>query len=379
MNTWTRLSSKLSLFSKPQSGPIGLDIRTHSLNMVQVVVDGKSEKPVVHVAVSLPLPCSSAELLASPALFKKTVSSALKSYPFIGKRCVTTLPANKVRLKHLSFEQQPKQDEMQAILPRLRELLGDKLETSVIDYIPIRPEHEMQVSRSAIVAITARSDMNTYLDLLASCGVDVDAIEVGPLAIRRLIAAMNPDDQHTKIMAMNVGRKKSYLTVIWGRRILLDREIAFGLETMVDAVASELNITKQAASDLLDKYGFELSADQQSVAVEHDQQDMVRMLNDIVMPIFTTLSGRIRDVLLYTASETRGGGIDAIYLLGSITHWQGIDARLQQILSVPVQVIDPLYGFESKTSPIIPDLQHDEMSGIAVATGMALRGVMTDV
>lgn len=380
MSAWDRLTNKLSIFSKPKVGPIGLDIRSHSLNMVQVVIDKKSLKPRVHVAVSLPLPCSSAELFASPALFKKTICGALKLHPFIGKRCVTTLPANKVRLKHISFEQQAKQSDMQAMLPRLQELLGNKLESSVIDYIPIRPEHEKQLSRSAIIAITERTDMNAYLGLLDSCQIDVDAVEIGPLAIRRLIAAMNPEQQQAKVMTMNVGRQKSYLTVIWGRRILLDREVAFGLDNVVNVVAAELDITEQDASDLLDKYGFELPGNpDRAVDIDSDQKDMTRMLNDIVMPLFTTLASRIRDVLLYTASETRGGGIDVIYLLGSITHWHGIDARLQQILSMPVQVIDPLYGFEWKNNPQTPSEKHDDMSSIAVATGMALRGVITNV
>lgn len=375
MSAWAKLFSKITLPSKHnQRGPIGFEIRSHSLNIVQVFLDGNSSKPKVLAAVSLPLTCSYEELLASPALFKKMIADALKAHPFVGKRCVSTLPAHKVRLKHIAYEQKPNQDHMQAILPSLRELLGKKLESSVIDTIPIRSEYANTLSRSAIVAIADRADVDNYLGLLAGCGLEVDALEVGPIAIRRLITAMNPDEEQSKILTMNVGQEKTFLTIIWGRRILLDREVLFGLTTLVNAVATELNVSEEDASDLLDKHGFELSKD-----LAADQQAMVGVLRDIVLPLVTKLSDKIRDVLLYMASETRGEGVDSIFLLGSIAHLRGPDTLLQQMLSVPVQVINPLYGFEMEGEQGSVDINQDEISGIAVATGMALRGLVSNV
>jgi len=375
LSVWSNLFTKNGLFPKSkQFGPIGLDIRSHSLNMVQVSWDSESRKTTIHVAISLPLPCSVEELLASPSQFKKIIADTLKNYHFVGKRCVSTLPTNHVKLKHINYTQQKNQDNNEAILSFLRELLGEKLESSVIDIIPIRAEYEKQLSRQAIVAIADRSDVEHYLGLLDRCGIDVDAIEVGPIAIRRLIVAMNPNEKQSKILTINVGQDSTYLTLIWGRRILLDRKVAFGTNTIVDAVVKELDISKAVANTLLDKYGFEQPAN-----LTADQQNMAQVLHDIEIPIITILSMSIRDVLLYAASETRGGGIDSIYLLGAIRRWQGSDALLQKSLSVPVKVIDSLYGFELGNGLHGPDIKNDDLSGIAVATGMALRGLITNV
>jgi len=362
-----------------QVGAIGLDIRASCLNMVQMSMKGEGSMPTIRAVVSLPLPCDREELLASPKVLKKLISGALKEHGFLGKRCISTLPANKISIRNMSFELKTEhEDDMQALYPRLRELLGDKLNSSVIDYIPIRPENKKQLSRSALVAITERSDVDTYLNLIDQCGLEVDVLEVGPLAIRRLVAGMSPDDHNSKLLVMNVGETKSYLTVIWGRRILLDKEVPFGRNSIISALVKELTITESAAERLLSKYGFDTACDDEANAQadEVDHLDMVRMLGEIVTPIVTELGGKIREVLLYTAAETHGGGIDSIYLMGSIAHFKGVDTLLSRILSERIDVINPFYGFKGDGKQQHSVSNNVDVSSIAVATGMSLRGLI---
>lgn len=359
-------------------GPIGLEVRAYSLNMVQMALKKDTGLPFIRAAVSLTLPCAREELLASPKMLSRLINDALKENKFIGKRCVSTLPADKVSLRNMSYDRPANIDDMQAIYPRLRELLGDKLDSSVIDLIRIRPHNEKQISRSALVAITSRTDVNSYLNLLGGCGLDVDAIEVGPLAIRRLISGMNPTDQQSKFLVINVGHHKAFLTVIWGRRILLDKEVNFGSDTVVAAVAKELHMSEQAALDLVNKYGFNVRAPTEEIVHidQAEEKDMSRMLSEIATPVLTGLTAKLRDVLMHTAAETRGGGIDCIYLLGSVAHWTGIDTLLHRILIEPIKVIDPFYGFDAQQDQQSFNSESEEASSIAVATGLSLRGMI---
>jgi len=74
------------------------------------------------------------------------------------------------------------------------------------------------------------------------------------------------------------------------------------------------------------------------------------------------------------ASETRGGAIEQIYLLGSLARIAGIDQLLRTHLSIPVKTINPFYGFSVRSSNnMVDDL--GPLAGIAVATGLALRGI----
>ena len=77
-------------------------------------------------------------------------------------------------------------------------------------------------------------------------------------------------------------------------------------------------------------------------------------------------------MLIYTASETQGTGIDKIYVLGGVSRWQGVDTYLSKLISRPVTKIHPFFGFQVNDSSMqISEL--DPISGISVATGLSLR------
>ena len=79
-----------------------------------------------------------------------------------------------------------------------------------------------------------------------------------------------------------------------------------------------------------------------------------------------------QNVLVYIASETRGGSVEQIYLLGSLARLSGIDQVLDNLISIPVKTINPFIYFsrEHETNKF-DDL--GPVSGIAVAAGLALR------
>ncbi|MEQ8663814.1 MAG: pilus assembly protein PilM, partial [Gammaproteobacteria bacterium] len=123
---------------------------------------------------------------------------------------------------------------------------------------------------------------------------------------------------------------------------------------------------------LLERYGIGLAA-----PPEEGGSAFAGALQDILKPVFRGLADQVRKMLVYTAAETRGGAIDRIYLLGSIARWPGVDALLQDMVAVPVETINPFYGL-----PVTPGAPLEQpfasLPGIAVAAGLALRGMVGD-
>jgi Tfp pilus assembly PilM family ATPase len=98
-------------------------------------------------------------------------------------------------------------------------------------------------------------------------------------------------------------------------------------------------------------------------------------MSEILKPCFLTLVEEIKRVCLYAAAETRGGAVAKVYLLGSIARWPGSDCLLSTMTGVEVNKIpDPLSSFA-------PDADGQACTGqilgpeLAVATGLALRGM----
>jgi Tfp pilus assembly PilM family ATPase len=69
--------------------------------------------------------------------------------------------------------------------------------------------------------------------------------------------------------------------------------------------------------------------------------------------------------------------VDQIYLLGSAGRYPGVDRLMQQLLSIPVEVLNPFRTFRSP----IPAASLDRLmpiAGIALACGLGLRGLHHD-
>jgi type IV pilus assembly protein PilM len=367
--------------SKKIQSAIGFDLGTEKLNMVQISKDKNTGEPKVHAALSDYHDASYDVLLSEPETMKSLIKRSLLKMPFSGRIVVSTMPNSRLQLLFLDYHCQQGQNEGEALYAAMGHRIGKDLRDFVIDYTPIKPTAGEKQERMALVAMAKRQDVDLYLELLMGCGLQVAALEIGPVAIRRLITAMSREESPEKVVAINFGTQKSYLTVIWNGDILLDREMNFGLESILRAIGQTLEIDHKVALKMIHDYGLSPAAeiktldsllDEEQSLVE--DEDIKKVLYDILAPTFAQLANEIREVLLYIASETRGGAVEHIYLLGSVARLRGLDQIIDEYMSIPVSTLNPFYGFSSETSMgDFSDL--GPLSGIAVATGLALREI----
>ena len=357
-----------------QANPIGLDFGREKLNMVQVDFNGN--RPVIRAACSDYHNSNIESFISEPKTLQPFLKLALKNYAFKGRKVVSSMPSSQLKLLFLNYRCNHSKNESEALLAALNDRIGNEINDSIIDYIPINPDAGEHAERIALVAVAKQQDVEAYLDLLSHCGLEVIALEIGPLAIKRLISLMSKQDNTQKTLTLNFGTEKSYLTVLWEGNILLDREINFGMNSVLKSASEGLEIKPEAALNLLHQYGLsntDTENDEDQFNPDFIDNDIRFAINEILKPPFINLASEIRDVLVYVASETRGGAIEQIYLLGSLARLSGIDQLIDAQLSIPVRTIDPFYGLDVRT----PETTLDDLgplAGIAVATGLALRG-----
>ena len=357
-----------------KANPIGLDFGREKLNMVQVDFNGN--RPMIRAACSDYHNSNIESFISEPKTLQPFLKSALKNHSFKGRKVVSSMPSSQLKLLFLNYRCNHSENESEALLAALNDRIGNEINDSIIDYIPINPDAGEHIERIALVAVAKQRDVEAYLDLLSQCGLEVIALEIGPLAIKRLISLMSKQDDTQKTLTLNFGTEKSYLTVLWEGNILLDREINFGMNSVLKFASEGLEIKPEAALNLLHQYGLsntDTENDEDQFNPDFIDNDIRFAINEILKPPFINLASEIRDVLVYVASETRGGAIEQIYLLGSLARLSGIDQLIDAQLSIPVRTIDPFYGIDVRTpETTLNDL--GPLAGIAVATGLALRG-----
>jgi type IV pilus assembly protein PilM len=344
--------------------PIGIDFAGASLNMLQIAPSAHG--PLVRAAVSLPYPLPRAELLADARALKSFVRTALASAPFAGTDVVAALAPADVRILPLTVNVPHGQTEQQAVARAVREQLGAQAAESVVDYYQVRSADSGSNERQVLAAVAQRAAVLAYLDCLCSAGLTPAALDIGPTAIARLLA-MHQQDYEESVLLINFGLHKSFLTVIWGRRLMLDREIDFGETQLVDKLARALKLAPEIALALLREHGTGARVPVGSVA-----QDIGRTIGEILHPEFTALAEELLRTQVYVASRTRGSAVSRVYLNGSAARYAHIPERVAAMINLPVNVLDPFQAFGAMDGfTPQPGITH----GIALAAGLALREV----
>lgn len=357
-----------------RTGSIGVECALHALHLVQLSADAAGEI-CLHAHASLDYPCDRDELFSRPREFRALIRSALAQGNFRGRAVVTTLPSTDVKIMPVSYQLAEGAADDAAVLDALLHRLDGDLQDYVIDYLPVRAEQGMD-ERMAIVAVARRERVIGYLELLRRSGLDVRHLEIGPAAIRRLIGALGAQGEHRNVLAVNFGRESSFLTVISGARLLFDQEIPLGENSLLELVASTLEMTVAATRRLVMMNSLDPWIKTARGLPAGVDREASLTLQEIVKPAFLKLTEELNRTLIYAASQTRGEPVSRIYLLGSLARWRGVDAFLNSLVRLDVRTLpDPLQVFCKATrTPALPG-SSTALPEIAVATGLALNGL----
>ena len=359
------LVQRLGALLKPQRcAPIGLEVALEKLHMVQLEASSSGRR--IRAAVSLPLPCSREALLADPAQFRALVRRALGRRPFSGRQVVSCLPPSDVRVMTLSYQRVSGEDDAVTIVRQLRERLKTELDSAVVDYVGIRSDSADAIERSAIVAVAQRERVLAYLAAIRSAGLEPVALDIGPAALARLVSALDTGERYPNALLINFAQEKSYMSVIWGRRLILDREFDFCESRLVARLCKTLDMPRDTVLRLL----YERSIGEPGNA---GTDAIAQTIGEVLRPEFSMLAAEVNKTLIYTASKTRGQSVERVYLSGSVARYPDAAEVIQGMISIPVEVVNPFNVFAARPdAAILKEL--DPIAGIGLATGLALRG-----
>ncbi|MBT8132585.1 MAG: hypothetical protein KJO35_09980, partial [Gammaproteobacteria bacterium] len=208
---WTRQQK-----NKVITGPIGIDLALERMHLVQLTRDSDNSI-AVNARASVAYPASRDEVFGSGSELTGLLRAALRSGSFSSRRAVVALPGGKFRTMSVAYQLKPGQSESKILKNLMQDRLDGDLADYVIDFIPVRARSR-DADRVALVAASPREPVIEFLEAIRKAGLSVDALEIGPLSIRRLIGAlpeMTPDDN---VVVVNTGLTTTYVTVLAGRR-----------------------------------------------------------------------------------------------------------------------------------------------------------------
>ncbi|WP_373096692.1 pilus assembly protein PilM [Zhongshania sp.] len=366
-----RFLNKLPRWSSARNSysAIGLELMDEAVNLVQFSVD--DGVPRASAAATVVFDGGREDLIASPERLKQLLKPVLAK-DFKGTRVHSCLPPEYFKLMYVNYRLNKAQNEAEAITNQMRERLTGDLADYVIDYLPVRTQSS-NAENLALVSVSPRDAVIRYLEFLRKAGLTADALEIGPVALNRLLAVTSSSSERDNHLSITFGQEKTYLSVHSGRRLLLDREVALGEVQVIDQLCQALEVDQAFAKRMLYRelnLGVDDQFDAQALLEEHSDT-----LIQILKPLFVKLVDEINRAMSYTASQTRGEPIRHIFLLGSAAHWPLAGHLLSTLVKIPVHVLYPIARYDALQKFLnIPDHLHDHC--LAVASGLALRGLV---
>jgi len=345
---------------------VGLHLGGERLNVAQMRETASGL--AFRAAASVDIGCTREEMLAQPRWLKQVVKRVWAEHPFSGKDVVACMPHDQLKVFSVNYTAAEGQSDAQAITREIRERLNGNTDGMVVDFVSVRQADSDDPSKEAVVAAATREHVIAYLELLSGAGLTVTALDIGPTALTRVVpwAGKSPGGDMRNVLLINFGSACSYLTVMWGRRLMLDRAVEFSERCLLSRMKTVLDLTEQTAKQLLLKHGFAAAPGAEG------NGEFSAALKEVLRPQFLALKAEVSKTLIYAASKTRGETVDKIFLVGGVARCPGIAELMSQDLSKTVEVLNPFSIFPHR-------LTQEELavlwphSGVAVATGLALR------
>lgn len=339
-------------------GAIGVEFSLEYLHLVQLAHGASGVR--LHACASAPLPSPFEDLLEAPQEFRKLVQGTLAKARFSGRRCVVAMPSSLTRVMSVNYQVNPGQGEAAAIGQLLKDRIGDVLADFVVDYLPIHPDSNSR-DRASLIAMCRKDTVLRYLDLLRGCHLKPEVMEIGPVAVKRLVDSIQGPGAESAALVVNCGRARSFLTLISRGRVLSDDVVDFGEDTVMEQLARALDMDTEMAFGMLQE--AELGASR--------PDPHTRTVLEIIRPELNKLVREIERGLVYAASESRGVDDAKVFLIGSLARWHGADVLLTDLVRHEVKTIpDPLQPFLRVGVDVTPESGRPEL---AIAAGLALR------
>lgn len=346
---------------------VGLDIGTHSIKLVVMDKAGGRQK-ITHAVkqdiypdldqFDLDGPKRSVAVPALSEAFKKagiTPRKVRNLYSNIGGAQVS---AKEISAVHLDDEEMAS-----AMLLEARKHIPLDGSQTVIDYQILGDDPKASDKVRVLIAATTKKLYDAHVEILKDLELRPGVMDIDQLASINayMIGRELPEDG--VVVFLNLGCRKTNLTVIGRKDLFFTREIGFAGHAFTETLSKKMSIRYSEAEKIKLEQG--VSPD---IAVEEDSGGEAKpMLRMAEKSAIDKMADEISRSLRYYVKETGQSMFQKLVLTGGTAALKGLPESIKDKFNATVEVYDPLSenGYEGNK---------EFGPQFAVAVGLALRG-----
>lgn len=347
-----------SWFSKYRSSPIGIDVGSRSVKLMQFDREGLRVREAARWDLPVGRPTDTEQ---RDSQIVQAVQRAREGRNFRGKEAVFCLRAGDLFVQNLRV---PKAEG-----PELARLVhgeasgrlpfpGEEAELRFLEAGDVR--HGDAVRREVIVMACHRPAVTRTLEIANRLGLTPTAIDNEPSALLRCYSRQlrRADDSTRRMLFINMGASNTVVLIAEGPKAMFVKYLDIGGRHLDEAVARHLRMSLSEATSLR-RHNGDRRADQRD-------EEITRGLAESVRPVLERLVNELGMCVRYHSVTFRGQSLSKA-ILGGGEACEMVREWIAERLDVACELGEPLRDLEA---PRLggPSSQWD------IAAGLALRG-----
>jgi type IV pilus assembly protein PilM len=216
-----------------------------------------------------------------------------------------------------------------------------------------------------LIAACKRERIDNIRQAVQLAGKEPFVIDVDTFALQNCYELNYQPSDSQVVTLLNIGASTMNVNIVKGTRSLFSRDITVGGSQFTDILQRNLGLSFQQAEAM--KRGV-------SNAVEGvDEKAIEPLMNDVTEVVAMEIQ---KTFDFYRAtSEDNETVVQKILISGGGSKLRGLAQDLSRRLDLPVEILDPFRNIKVDSNRFDPDYLSEIMPEMAVAVGLAMRGV----
>lgn len=275
---------------------------------------------------------------------------------------VTGVSGHSVIIKNIVLPPMSREELEESIDWHAEEHIPYDLSDVTLDY---QVTAESADATQVLIAACKRERIDNVKQAIQLAGKQPVIIDVDTFALQNCYEINYQPDESQVVILLNIGAATMNINIVQGTRSLFTRDITAGGSQFTDILQRSLGISFQQAEAV--KRG--VVEDAQNLEEKAIEPLMGNVMDMVALEIQKTLD-------FYRATAENGGvQVQKILISGGGSKLEGLREGLATRLELPVEVLDPFRQIKVDTRKFDPDYLSEIMPEMAVAVGLALRGV----
>jgi len=347
------------LFGKKKS-VAGLDVGSSSIKMVEL--EGKGDNLSLLNVGFENLPGDT--IIDGQIMELNTVSDVIRNlcvnHGVNADNVVTGVSGHSVIIKNI-------------ILPRMsREELEESIDWHAEEHIPydladVSLDYQVTAESSdathVLIAACKRERIDNIRQAIQLSGRQPVVIDVDTFALQNCYEANYHPMESDVVTLLNIGASTMNVNIVKGTRSLFTRDITVGGSQFTDVLQRNLGLSYQQAE-----------AVKRGANVPNLEEKSIEPLMSNVTEVVANEIQKTFDFYRATSEDNRTV-VQKILISGGGSKLQGLAAELSARLELPVEVMNPFRNIKVDNRKFDPGYISEIMPEMAVAVGLAIRGV----